>query len=90
MLVVSRYRDEVICIGDDIKIVIADIRGDRVRVGISAPRSVAVHREEVYEAIKAANNPAKTTVVNSNSVINARPVAIPTIADRKEVVVSMT
>ena len=57
MLVLSRYIDEVITIGDDIKIVIADIRGDRVRVGISAPRSVAVHREEVYEAIKDAGKP---------------------------------
>ena len=89
MLVVSRYIDEEIRIGDDIRIVITDIRGGRVRIGIEAPEGVAVHRKEVYEAIKAANNPAKKAVVNSNSVINVRPVAAPKIAARKEVV-SMT
>jgi len=77
MLVVSRYINEEIRIGDDIRIVITDIRGGRVRIGIEAPEGVAVHRKEVYESIKAGNKPAKTTVVNTNSVINARPVAIP-------------
>ena len=86
MLVLSRYVDEVICIGDDIRITIVDIRGDRVRIGVEAPRSVTVHREEVYEAIQAANNPATKTVANFNSVINARTIAVPKIAARKEVV----
>ena len=40
-------------IGDDIRITIVDVRGDKVRVGISANRSIPVHRQEVYEAIKA-------------------------------------
>jgi carbon storage regulator len=52
MLVLSRQRDESIMIGDDIVIRIVDIRGDKVRIGIEAPSEVAVHREEVYEAIK--------------------------------------
>lgn len=52
MLVLSRERDEVIHIGDDIKIVVVDIRGDKVRLGIEAPHGVPVHRQEVYEAIK--------------------------------------
>lgn len=52
MLVLSRQRDETIMIGDDIEITIVDIRGDKVRLGISAPHSIPVHRKEVYEAIK--------------------------------------
>lgn len=52
MLVLSRHRDEVICIGEDIRIVVVAIRGDKVRLGIEAPRSVAVHRLEVKEAIE--------------------------------------
>ncbi|MFK7818874.1 MAG: carbon storage regulator CsrA [Planctomycetaceae bacterium] len=52
MLVLSRQRDESIMIGDDIVIRIVDIRGDKVRIGIEAPSEIAVHREEVYEAIR--------------------------------------
>lgn len=55
MLVLSRQRDETIMIGDDIEITVVDIRGDKVRVGINAPSRVAVHRKEVYEAIRAEN-----------------------------------
>ncbi|MCH2135472.1 MAG: carbon storage regulator CsrA [Phycisphaerales bacterium] len=47
MLVLSRRRDERIMIGDDIEIVIVDIRGEKVRVGINAPASVSVHRGEL-------------------------------------------
>ncbi|MCD6365730.1 MAG: carbon storage regulator CsrA [Planctomycetes bacterium] len=52
MLVLSRQRDETIIIGDDIEITIVDIRGEKVRLGISAPSHISVHRKEVYEAIK--------------------------------------
>ena len=52
MLVLSRQRDETIMIGDDIEITVVDIRGDKVRLGITAPRSVQVHRREVYDTIK--------------------------------------
>jgi carbon storage regulator len=52
MLVLSRQKDESIMIGDDIKITIVDVRGDKVRLGIEAPRKVSVHRIEVYEAIQ--------------------------------------
>ncbi len=55
MLVLSRQRDETIMIGDEIEITIVDIRGDKVRLGINAPREVQVHRKEVYEAIRAEN-----------------------------------
>lgn len=58
MLVLSRQRDETIMIGDDIEITVVDIRGDKVRLGISAPTRVAVHRKEVYEAIRSENEQA--------------------------------
>ncbi len=54
MLVLSRHRDEGVMIGDGIRVSVIDIRGDKVRLGIEAPKDVPVHRDEVYEAIKAA------------------------------------
>ena len=58
MLVLSRQRDETIMIGDDIEITVVDIRGDKVRLGINAPRDIMVHRKEVYEAIRRENKAA--------------------------------
>ena len=55
MLVLSRQRDETIMIGDDIQITIVDIRGVKVRLGITAPTEIAVHRKEVYDAIRREN-----------------------------------
>ena len=52
MLVLTRHKDEAIMIGDGIKIIVVEIRGDKVRLGIEAPREVPVHRQEVYEKIK--------------------------------------
>ena len=52
MLVLSRKKNESIVINDDITIVVVDIRGDKVRLGIEAPNSVPVHRKEVWEAIR--------------------------------------
>ncbi len=52
MLVLSRCKDESIMIGEDIEIMLIDIRRDKVRLGITAPKSVPVHRREVYEAIQ--------------------------------------
>jgi cytosine/creatinine deaminase len=55
MLVLTRQRDDSIMIGDDIEVTIVDIRGDKVRVGIDAPKRIAVHRKEVWEEIKEQN-----------------------------------
>jgi carbon storage regulator len=51
MLVLSRKTDESIIIGDNIRIVVVEVRGDKVRLGIEAPNDISVHRQEVYEAI---------------------------------------
>ncbi len=58
MLVLSRQRDESIVIGDNIVVTVVDVRGDKVRLGIEAPREVSVHRREVYEAIQRENQQA--------------------------------
>ena len=51
MLVLSRKAEESMYIGDDIKITVLDIRGGQVRIGITAPQDVKIHREEVYNRI---------------------------------------
>ena len=52
MLVLSRQIDESIMIGDDVEIIIVDVRGDKVRLGITAPKNIPVHRREIYDAIQ--------------------------------------
>jgi len=58
VLVLTRRPGESIMIGDDVVITVLDVRGDVVRVGIKAPRSVQVHREEVYQELQKANREA--------------------------------
>ena len=60
MLVLTRQKDESIMIGNDIEIVIVDVRGDRVRIGITAPKEISVHRKEIYEAIQRERNETKS------------------------------
>ena len=55
MLVLSRKKDEKIIIGDSITLMVIEIKNDKVRLGIDAPKDVTVHREEVYAAIKEQN-----------------------------------
>ncbi len=52
MLVLSRKANQEICIGDNIRVMVIEIRGDKVRLGVAAPRDVPVHRHEVHDAIK--------------------------------------
>lgn len=58
MLVLSRTKDQTIMIGDDIGVTVVDIRGDKVRLGVTAPKHVTVHRQEVYDAIQRENRDA--------------------------------
>ena len=62
MLILSRKINEKIMIGDDISVSIIDIRGDQVRLGVDAPKSVKVFRQEVFDAIKAENKAAAQSV----------------------------
>jgi len=52
MLVLSRKQNQQVVISDDITIVIVEIKGDKVRLGIDAPKNISVHRKEVYDAIQ--------------------------------------
>jgi carbon storage regulator len=71
MLVLSRKKNESIVINNDITVTVVEIRGDKVRLGIVAPKEVPVHRQEVYDAIhgKEASEPASSApvVVNNKS-----------------------
>ena len=51
MLVLSRHRDETVCIGSSVKVTVLEIRGDKVRLGIEADNELPVHRQEVFDAI---------------------------------------
>ena len=76
MLVLTRRPGESIMIGDDVVITVLDVRGDVVRVGIKAPRSVQVHREEVYQELQKANreaaSPSDTAVEALTGLLAAR------------------
>lgn len=89
MLVLSRERDQTIIIGDEVEITIVDVRGDKVRLGITAPSRIAVHRKEVYEAIRREN--AQASCVDRSAIADhqaktprvsrgARPARLPGIA----------
>lgn len=67
MLVLSRKVNETIIINDNIVITVVDIRGDKVRLGIEAPKDVPVHRQEVYDAIKRAEGTEGARRAYSNS-----------------------
>ena len=66
MLVLSRKKNESIVINDDISIVVVEIRGDKVRLGVEAPKEVPVHRREVYDAIKRAEKESEKTVSDAD------------------------
>ncbi len=59
MLVLSRKKGQSIIIGDNIEITVVEIQGDTVRIGVNAPREVAVHRQEVFDQIAAENQQAQ-------------------------------
>ena len=73
MLVLSRQRDETIIIGDNIEITVVDIRGDKVRLGVSAPKEISVHRKEVYDAIRRENREAAQVKPEDISGLQVKP-----------------
>ena len=86
MLVLSRQRDQTIMIGDLIEITVVDIRGDKVRLGITAPLSIPVHRKEVYVAIQSENRAASRARLDDVSLLEriVRPPAAETDIETTE------
>lgn len=74
MLVLSRKLNQAIMIGDDVRIVVVSVDRDQVKLGIDAPRAIAVHRSEIYDEIQRQNREAAT------SMLEPGPVATPTTA----------
>lgn len=68
MLILTRKLKEAIMIGDDIEISIASIEGDQVKLAISAPKHIDIHRKEIYLSIKKENEEAATGLVNLNNL----------------------
>lgn len=54
MLILTRKIGEVLLVGDDVEITVLNVRGNQVKLGVNAPKEIAVHRQEIYEKIKAA------------------------------------
>lgn len=52
MLILTRRIGEVLIIGDEVKLTVLGVRGNQVRIGVDAPRSVAVHRKEIYDQVQ--------------------------------------
>ena len=75
MLVLSRKRGERIVIGPNIELTVVDIRGNKVRLAVDAPRDVSIHRQEIYRRIQdesrheAQRNGARVLVVDDNSLV---------------------
>jgi carbon storage regulator len=68
MLILSRKVNEKIMIGEDISLTIIEIRGDQVKIGVEAPKSVKVFRQEIYEAIQNENKAAATSAPDLGSL----------------------
>jgi len=77
MLVLSRKKNESIVINDDITIVVVEIRGDKVRLGIEAPKGVPVHRREVFDALRRDEAAAGSKEVDPQKSDLATPSAPP-------------
>lgn len=71
MLVLSRQLDQTIMIGDDVQITVVEVKGDKVRLGIRAPRSLQVHRKEVYDDIHRANAEASLSPDEARALTRA-------------------
>ena len=73
MLVLTRRPGQSIMIGNDVTVTVLEIRNDQVRIGVAAPRSVQVHREEIYEQIARENAAAVEGVRSTAEALRARP-----------------
>lgn len=72
MLVLTRRPGESIVIGDDVTVTVLEVRGDQIRIGIDAPRSVKVHREEVVREIERTNSEAVASAARAAQLLRSR------------------
>ena len=84
MLVLTRRANQSIMIGDDIVVTVLDVRGDQVRIGIKAPRSVDVHREEVFIALQRDAERDASAAAQGNDVIDLERVDEPAVSLPRE------
>lgn len=75
MLVLSRKKNESIVINNDITIVVVEIRGDKVRLGVEAPKEVPVHRREVYDAIHRGSAPTSESAAGEGKAVTGADTA---------------
>ena len=73
MLVLTRHAHQSIVIGHDVVVTVLEVRGDQVRLGITAPKHIQVHREEVFVALTAANRQAATSASELEVLGDLRP-----------------
>lgn len=66
MLILTRRVGETVMIGDDVTVTVLGVKGNQVRIGVNAPKDVAVHREEIYERIRQEDEEGGTTVDTGN------------------------
>ena len=71
MLVLSRKINQSIVIGDNIEIMLVDIRGDQIKLGINAPKSVKIFRKEVYEEVKSENLEASKSTIEELNILSS-------------------
>lgn len=72
MLVLSRKSGESIVIGNDVVITILEVRGGQIRIGVDAPRNLAVHRAEIYEQVQAENRAAAASTDLKASILTTK------------------
>lgn len=72
MLVLTRRVGEAIVIGNGMVVRVLEVRGDQVRIGVDAPRSVPVHREEVYREVARTNNDAAASAARTAALLRQR------------------
>lgn len=70
MLALSRKKDESIMLGNDIEITVLEIRGDQVKIGVKAPKNVAIFRKEIYDQIEEENKKAAEQNVDRKTIEN--------------------
>ena len=69
MLALTRKKNESIIISDNIEVIVLSVQGDQVKLGISAPRTISVHRKEIYEQIQQENMAATHSEINTRNVL---------------------